>query len=102
MRISARILDRVAESVESFLDIRTPVFFVKIITESRPFIGVFEFFAGRGNNLSVFVTHRYIDPDLIDEVIVLDKGRIVQKGTPKELSLCKGFYSDMLKTYKCM
>lgn len=54
------------------------------------------------NNLSVFVTHRYIDPDLIDEVIVLDKGRIVQKGTPKELSLCKGFYSDMLKTYKCM
>ena len=54
------------------------------------------------NNLSVFVTHRYIDPDLIDEVIVLDKGRIVQKVTPKELSLCKGFYSDMLKTYKCM
>ncbi|MBS5116154.1 MAG: ABC transporter ATP-binding protein [Erysipelotrichaceae bacterium] len=53
-------------------------------------------------NLSVFVTHRYIDPDLIDEIIVLDKGKIVQKGTPKELSLCKGFYSDMLKTYKIM
>lgn len=53
MRISAKILDRVAESVESFLDIRTPVFFVKIITESRPFIGVFEFFAGRGKSQPV-------------------------------------------------
>ena len=42
-----------AESVESFLDIRTPVFFVKIITESRPFIGVFEFFAGRGKSQPV-------------------------------------------------
>lgn len=38
MCISAKILNRVAESVESFLDIRTPVFFVKIITEFRPFI----------------------------------------------------------------
>ena len=50
MRISAKILDRIAESVESFLDIRTPVFFVKIITEFRPLIGVFELFAGRGKS----------------------------------------------------
>lgn len=56
MRISAKILNRVAESVESFLDIRTPVFFVKIITEFRSFIGVFEFFAGRGKSqLVVFI-----------------------------------------------
>lgn len=48
MCISAKILDRIAEPMESLFDIRTPVFFKKVIAEFRPLVRVPKFFAGRG------------------------------------------------------
>lgn len=48
MCVSAKIFDSIAKSVESLFNIRTPVFVVKTVSEFRPFVGVTEFFTGRG------------------------------------------------------
>lgn len=48
MCVSAKILNGIAKSVESLFNIRTPVFVVKTVSEFRPFVGVTEFFTGRG------------------------------------------------------
>lgn len=56
MCVSAKILNSIAKSVESLFNIRTPVFVVKIVSEFRPFVGVIEFFTGRGKyQLPLFI-----------------------------------------------
>lgn len=56
MCVSAKILNSIAKSVESLFNIRTPVFVVKIVSEFRPFVGVTEFFTGRGKyQLPLFI-----------------------------------------------
>ena len=54
MCIPAKILDRIAKSIESFFDIRTPVFLIEMIAKFRPFPGIPEIFIGRGKQQVVF------------------------------------------------
>ena len=40
MCISPEVFDRVAKSIECLLDVRTPVFLIKGVSEGIPFIGI--------------------------------------------------------------
>lgn len=44
---------------------------------------------------SIFVTHRFNALDLFDEVIVLDQGRIVERGHHRDLLQADGLYADL-------
>ncbi len=48
------------------------------------------------NKLVIIIAHRFSTIQNVDKVIVLDKGRIVDHGSPIELSKRKGVYSDLL------
>ncbi|HET7098670.1 MAG TPA: ATP-binding cassette domain-containing protein, partial [Patescibacteria group bacterium] len=49
------------------------------------------------NKLVIIIAHRFSTLQNVDHVIVLNQGKITQKGTPKELAGQKGLYSDLLK-----
>lgn len=49
------------------------------------------------DKLVIIIAHRFSTLQNVDHVIVLSKGKITQKGTPKELAKQKGIYSDLLK-----
>lgn len=49
------------------------------------------------DKLVIIIAHRFSTLQNVDHVIVLDKGKITQKGTPRELANSKGIYSDLLK-----
>lgn len=51
-------------------------------------------------NICVFITHRYIDTDIIDEIIVLNQGEIVQKGNHDILVKKEGIYKNMIEAQK--
>ena len=44
---------------------------------------------------TLFVTHRLVGLDRVDQILVLDQGRIVERGTEKELLSRTGFYYRM-------
>lgn len=46
----------------------------------------------------VLISHRVSTVEDADFIIVLDQGRIVEKGSPSELMLQKGMFSEMVKT----
>jgi ATP-binding cassette subfamily B protein len=48
------------------------------------------------NKLVIIIAHRFSTIQNVDKIIVLDKGKIVDFGNPKELSKRKGVYSDLL------
>lgn len=48
------------------------------------------------NKLVIIIAHRFSTIQNVDKIIVVDEGRIVDCGTPKELSTKKGIYSDLL------
>ena len=43
----------------------------------------------------LLVTHRLSGLDAVDEVVVLDRGRVVQRGTAAELRQAPGPYRDL-------
>jgi ATP-binding cassette subfamily B protein len=45
----------------------------------------------------VTVAHRMYSAKISDYVIVLEKGRIVQKGTPQQLEKIEGRYAELLE-----
>ncbi|WP_129841422.1 thiol reductant ABC exporter subunit CydD [Streptomyces sp. RFCAC02] len=45
---------------------------------------------------AVLITHRLTGLDAVDEVLVLDRGRVVQRGTPAALALADGPYRRLL------
>ncbi len=49
------------------------------------------------DKLVIIIAHRFSTLQNVDHVIVLDDGKIVQKGTPKALAREKGVYSDLLR-----
>jgi subfamily B ATP-binding cassette protein MsbA len=48
------------------------------------------------NRTSVLVAHRLSTIIHADEIIVLDKGRIIEKGTHRQLSAQNGLYAQMI------
>ena len=53
-----------------------------------------EFFKGR---TVVVVAHRLSTVKNADQIVVLEKGKIVEKGTHNELTLKKGKYYELVK-----
>lgn len=53
-----------------------------------------EFFKGR---TVVIIAHRLSTVSKADNIVVLDKGRIIEQGTHKDLSLTKGEYYNLVK-----
>ena len=51
---------------------------------------------------TLVVTHRLVRMEEMDEILVLDSGRIVERGTHGELVLAGGLYHEMLETQREM
>jgi len=47
------------------------------------------------NKTTIIVSHRISSIKHADKVIILDKGKVIQQGTPEHLSLVDGFYKDL-------
>lgn len=49
------------------------------------------------NKTAIVVAHRLSTVKNADQIVVLDKGKIVEKGTHKELTSLKGYYYNLVK-----
>ena len=61
-------------------------------TEKRVMRSVLELFAGR---TTIVITHRLVVMDRFDEIVVLDRGRIVERGTHDQLMQADGLYRQL-------
>lgn len=48
------------------------------------------------NKMVIIIAHRFSTIQNVDKVLVVDNGRIIESGTPQELSTKKGIYSELL------
>ena len=48
------------------------------------------------HKLVIIIAHRFSTIQNVDKILAIDNGRIVESGTPQELSKKKGVYSDLL------
>lgn len=59
----------------------------------------YEFFSqlkkNKNDKVSLFITHRFINANVSDKIIVMDKGRIVERGNHNELIRIDGIYKKM-------
>ena len=59
---------------------------------ARTLVDVLEATTGR---TVLLVTHRMACLDAVDEVVVLDRGRVVQRGTAQELRRAPGLFREL-------
>lgn len=69
------------------------------ITERAVLESLFELMAGR---TVLLISHRLIAMDRMDEILVLDHGRVVQRGTHAGLAACEGPYRRLLAAERAM
>ena len=81
-----------AESIFFLLD--EPTASMDPIAESRMYQGFMDILKGKG---IVMVSHRLASAMLADRILVLDKGRLVQSGTHRELMGEEGAYRRMFE-----
>jgi len=48
----------------------------------------------------LLITHRLVGMEEMDEILVLDAGRVLERGTHEQLRAAGGLYSRMLKTQR--
>jgi ATP-binding cassette, subfamily C, bacterial CydC len=48
----------------------------------------------------LLITHRLVGMEEVDEILVLDAGRVLEHGTHEQLRAACGLYSRMLKTQR--
>jgi ATP-binding cassette, subfamily C, bacterial CydC len=48
----------------------------------------------------LLITHRLVGMEEVDEILVLDAGRVVEQGTREQLRAAGGLYSRMLRTQR--
>jgi ABC-type multidrug transport system fused ATPase/permease subunit len=48
----------------------------------------------------LLITHRLVGMEEMDEILVLDAGRVLERGTHEQLRAGGGFYSRMLETQR--
>ena len=63
-------------------------------TEAGVLEAAYELMPGRA---TLVITHRLVRMEEADEILVLDRGRIVERGTHEELIGARGAYSDLLE-----
>lgn len=49
---------------------------------------------------TLVITHRLVRMEDVDEILVLDGGRIVERGTHEELTVARGLYSNLLEVQR--
>ncbi len=49
---------------------------------------------------TLVITHRLVRMEDVDEILVLDRGRIIERGTHQELIEARGPYSDLLEVQR--
>jgi thiol reductant ABC exporter CydC subunit len=76
----------------SILLLDEPTVHLDAITEAEILRGIFE--AGRGRG-TLLITHRLEGLEGFDEVVVLDQGRVVERGTVAELTAGEGLFARM-------
>ncbi len=62
------------------------------ITENRVMLSLFEHFAER---TIILITHRLVAAEGLDEIVVLDGGRMVERGNHRELLIQNGLYRQL-------
>ena len=62
------------------------------VTEQEIMTSITELMQGRS---TILITHRLTGLELFDEIVVLDKGRIAQRGTAAELLTKQGLFREM-------
>ncbi|HSV76501.1 MAG TPA: thiol reductant ABC exporter subunit CydC [Bacteroidales bacterium] len=50
-----------------------------------------------GHRSLIMITHRLVNMDKMDQIIVMDKGKVVEKGTHAELLAADNFYAKMFE-----
>ncbi|MDP8940756.1 MAG: ATP-binding cassette domain-containing protein, partial [Actinomycetota bacterium] len=63
------------------------------VTEREVLESAWELMQGRS---TLLITHRFVDMEGMDEILVLDGGRVVERGTHDELRRAGGLYARML------
>jgi ABC-type multidrug transport system fused ATPase/permease subunit len=48
----------------------------------------------------LLITHRLVETEGVDEILVMDAGRVVERGTHEELTRSGGLYRRMLETQR--
>jgi len=69
---------------------------VDVVTERKVYISLLKHFS---REVVIATTHKFNLLPLFDEIIVMDKGRIVEQGTLEELLTMKGFFATMWREY---
>jgi len=69
------------------------------ITERELLDAIYEAMRDRA---TLVVTHRLVRMEEMDEILVLDAGRIVERGTHEELARAGSLYHQMLEAQKEM
>jgi ATP-binding cassette, subfamily C, bacterial CydC len=67
------------------------------VTERELLASVWE--AARDRSV-LLITHRLVGMEEVDEILVLDAGRVVERGTHEQLRAASGLYSRMLRTQR--
>ncbi len=52
------------------------------------------------NRATLVITHRLVRMEEMDEILVLDRGGIVGRGTHEELSNARGLYRDLYEAQR--
>jgi ATP-binding cassette, subfamily C, bacterial CydC len=77
-----------------FLILDEPSANLDVHTEKKIFKMIFE----RAHDQTlVLITHRLVNMDQMDQIIVMDRGKIVEQGTHKSLLMKDAFYSKMYR-----
>ena len=62
------------------------------LTEQQLLLELDKLMEGR---MTIWITHRLIGMDAMDEILVLSSGRVVERGTHAELLALEGLYRQM-------
>jgi ABC-type multidrug transport system fused ATPase/permease subunit len=69
------------------------------VTEREVFAAAGELARGRS---ALVITHRLVGMEVMDEILVLDAGRVVERGTHEELARAGGLYHRLLNVQNAL
>ncbi len=54
----------------------------------------------KGKPMTIFISHRLVSTKLADEIIVIDDGKVIERGTHNELMALNGHYTEMFEAQR--